>query len=379
MAIALPFDSLAGGAGGLAGLASLTSLLGGLGGGGLPSLPGLDGLPGLGSLPSLPGLPSLGGSNAAAAEEGVDGEVNAGDGGASFDTGDLGGLLGGIGGGGLPELPGLGGGGLPSLPGVGGGGTGGRDNGSVFGTGDGIGGGLLNTLETSTFGIPILGENVSGIVGTQVEGGGIQNIVVTQAFGTPLYEPLQGLIGGNSVGEEIILYDLATRPVAFTEGIPVVNEVTREIVTGSYAQTTAFIGAYSGGILSEDYLQNFVSTDGTLGTLANVTESYFVNIPGGNFIFDGDDLNSALDQVTNATDQILYVDDLVAGGLGGDKLSNDLPFNNAFGGLLGSVNTDGIAAPAGDVFYTSITPLTTAIQEVAIAGPITLGSFGKLI
>ncbi len=355
MALALPLPALGGG---LPGLDSLTGLLGG----GLPSLPGLGG-----------GLPVDLGSLTGGTTPPINGDVNAGDNNAGFDLGGLGltdltGLLGGLGGG----LPGL-----PSLPGLGGDSGGG--NGTVYGTDGGLLGPVFHQFESAVYGIPILGQNVAGALGTQVEGGGFQNIVLTQLYGTPLFGPVQGLIGGNSYGDELVLYDLATRPVALTEGIPIVNDVTREIVTGSFAQTTAFIGAYSGGLLSEDLLQNFVSTDGTVGSLANAFEAVLVNVPGGNFIFDGDDLNSALDQVTNVTDQILYVDDLTAGLLGGDKLSNELPFDHAFGGLLGSVNTAGIAAPVGDVFYSSITPLLTIVQEVTIAGAITNGSLGKLI
>jgi len=362
----------------------LASLLGGLGGG-LPTDPtGL--LSGLGGLPVNPTdlLGGLGGGlplpTAAAADGGsASGSINDGNGNsASGEVSSNGGSglpsLPGLGGvGGLPDLGGLGGGGLPGLPG----GTSAEGgNGSVYGTSNGALGGLFFQAEQATYGIPGLGQNVSGITGSQVEGGGTQNIVLTQLYGTPAFGPVQSLIGGNSYGDELVLYDLATRPVALSEGTPL-NGPTREIVTGSYAATTAFIGAYSGGLLSEDYLQYLVSQQGTLGSMANAAESALSNAPGTSMVFDGDNLNSTLDLVTNGTDQILYVDDIVAGVGGGDQLSNNLPFDNL---LALAPSSAGVAAPVGDVLYPQvIQPLATAIQEVTIAGAITNGTFGKLI
>ena len=385
MAISLPFDQLLGGLGGLSALSSLTSL-GGLGGasedeGGLPGLSLLSGL--TGGLPLTDGLSSLTG-------------VLSGLGGLGGGLGGLGGepevqaaLVDGLPGasalGGLPGLDALGGGSLPGLdlltgglPGLGGaGGEGG--NGSVYGTSNGPVGGLLFTLESSTFNVPVLGEFVGGVARSQVEGGGVQNIVLTQLLGTPLFEPVQGLIGGNSYGDELVLYEPATAPVALTEGLPVINEVTRMVVTGSFPTSSAFIGSNLGGLASEDFLQNFVSTGGTIGTGADGVEKVISNLPLGNMLFDGNDLNSSLDLITNSTDQILYVDDLVAGALGGDALSNELPFDNALGGALDILNTSGLGGPAGALLYEGLTPIATNLQEVQIAGPIILGTLGKLM
>lgn len=394
MAIALPLDSLTGATGGLPGLDTVTGLLGegglpGLGGGGLPGLdiltgllgglpllgglgggglPGLDVLTGLlGGLPILGGLGGLGGTSSAAVEGGA--TVSDGSNSASLALGLPGLDL-------LGSLPGLGGG-LP-LPGLGGGG-GAEANGSVFGTSDGPIGGLLYTLESSAYGIPILGEFAGGAIGSQVEGGGIQNVLLTQLYGTPAFGPIQSLIGGNSYGDELILYDLATRPVGLTEGLPIINDLTREVVTGGLAGPTAFIGAYSGGLLSEDFLQYLVTPTGTLGALADAGESGLVGVPGLGLLFDGDNLNSSLDLVTNAVDQILYVDDITAGLLGGDKLSNHLPFDNVLAQTgLGEASA-GLLAPVGDAFYPAITPLLTMVQEVAIAGAIINGTLGKVI
>jgi len=360
-----------------------TALLGGLGGGGLPVDPA--------SL--LGGLGGLGGTTAQAEDGGSasgsidDGNGNSASGEISSNGGSASGLPA------LPELPGAGG--LPALPGTDGlpgldalgglggvgGGTGAAGgNGSVYGTDQGPIGGLLFTAENSTYGIPVLGENVGGLVGSQVEGGGTQNVLVTQLYGTPAFGPVQSLIGGNSYGEELVLYDVATRPVAFTEGIPVANQVTREVVTGSYAQATAFIGAYSGGLLSEDYLQFLVSEQGQLGAMANAAENGGRGIPGAGLLLDGDNLNSSLDLVTNGTDQILYVDDIVAGVGGGDALSNDLPFNNVLAATGLESTMAGVGAPVGDAFYgMAFTPLTTLTQEVVIAGPIANGFMGKFL
>lgn len=375
MAISLPFDQLLGGLGGLSALSSLTNL-GGLGGGddegGLPGLSLLSGLPLVGGLSSLTGvLSGLGGL-------GGEPEVQAAlvDGLPGLDA---------LGGAGLPGLDALGGGGLPGLdllsgglPGLGGA-SGEGGNGSVFGTSNGPVGGLLFTFESATFNVPVLGEVAGGLVRSQVEGGGVQNVVLTQLLGTPLFGPVQSLIGGNSYGDELVLYEPATAPVALTQGIPVVNDVVREFVTGSFPTSSAFIGSNLGGLASEDFLQNFVSTGGTIGTGANGVETVIANLPLGNMLFDGNDLNSALDLVTNSTDQILYVDDLVAGALGGDALSNELPFDNALGGALDILNTSGLGGPAGALLYEGLTPIATNLQEVQIAGPIILGTFGKLI
>lgn len=375
MAISLPFDQLLGGLGGLSALSSLTSL-GGLGGsstedeGGLPGLSLLSGLPLVGGLSSLTGvlgsLGSLGGEPEVQAAL-VDGLPGA-------DA--LGGLPGldALGGGGLPGLDLLSGG-LPALGGAGGEGG----NGSVFGTSNGVLGGLLFTFESSTFNVPVVGEVADGLVRSQVEGGGFQNIVLTQLLGTPLFEPVQGLIGGNSYGDELVLYEPATAPVALTQGIPVVNDVVREFVTGSFPTSSAFIGSNLGGLASEDFLQNFVSTGGTIGTGADGIEKVLANVPLGNMLFDGNDLNSSLDLITNSTDQILYVDDLVAGALGGDALSSELPFDNALGGALDILNTSGLGGPAGALLYEGLTPIATNLQEVQIAGPIILGTLGKLM
>ena len=375
MAISLPFDQLLGGLGGLSALSSLTSL-GGLGGsstedeGGLPGLSLLSGLPLVGGLSSLTGvlgsLGSLGGEPEVQAAL-VDGLPGA-------DA--LGGLPGldALGGGGLPGLDLLSGG-LPALGGAGGEGG----NGSVFGTSNGVLGGLLFTFESSTFNVPVVGEVADGLVRSQVEGGGFQNIVLTQLLGTPLFGPVQGLIGGNSYGDELVLYEPATAPVALTQGIPVVNDVVREFVTGSFPTSSAFIGSNLGGLASEDFLQNFVSTGGTIGTGADGIEKVLANVPLGNMLFDGNDLNSSLDLITNSTDQILYVDDLVAGALGGDALSNELPFDNALGGALDILNTSGLGGPAGALLYEGLTPIATNLQEVQIAGPIILGTLGKLM
>lgn len=381
MSIALPFEDLLGGLGGLAALSSLTSLGGGEGGG----LPGLDLLSGLtggnaGGLPSLDLLSGLTGGGGGL--PGLDLLSN------------LTSVLPGLGGGtteaalvdGLPGLDALGGGGLPGLDllsgglgGLGGAAGGEGGNGSVYGTSNGPIGGALFMLESSTFGVPVLGEFVGGVVRSQVEGGGFQNIVLTQLLGTPLFDPVQSLIGGNSYGDELVLYEPATAPVALTEGLPVINDVTRMIVTGSFPTSSAFIGSYLGGLASEDLLQNFVSTGGMVGAGADAVESVIANLPMGNMLFDGNDINSALDLITNSTDQILYVDDLVAGALGGDALSSELPFDNALGGALDLFNSAGAAAPVGALLYEGLTPIATNLQEVQIAGPIILGTLGKLM
>jgi len=383
MAISLPFNQLLGGLGGLSSLTSLTSLggLGGLGGaedeGGLPGLSLLSNLPLLGGLTSLTsllgGLGDLGG--------GLGGEPE-----AEVQAALIDGLPGASALGGLPGLDALGGGGLPGLdllsgglPALGGGAGGEGGNGSVFGTSNGPIGGLLFTLESSTFNVPILGEAVGGLVRSQVEGGGVQNVVLTQLLGTPLFGPVQSLIGGNSYGDELVLYEPATAPVALTQGIPVVNDVVREFVTGSFPTSSAFIGSNLGGLISEDLLQHFVSTGGMLGTGADAVEKVLANVPLGNMLFDGNDINSALDLITNGTDQILYVDDLVAGALGGDALSAELPFDNALGGALDILNTSGLGAPVGALLYEGLTPIATNLQEVQIAGPIILGTLGKLM
>ncbi len=418
MSIALPFDDLLGGLGGLSALTSLTNL-GGLGGGSEDS--GGGGLPGLSVLTNLlgggGGLPLVGGL--------LDGGLLGGDEGLPL----IGGLLGG--GGGLPLVGGLlgGGGGLPlvgdllgSLTGVLGGGAAKTDvdqveasalgglplptdllggllggdalggglalpglsggeggNGSVFGTSDGLLGGLMFALESATFNVPVLGDVVDGVVRSGAEGGGVQNIALTLLLGTPLFEPVQSLIGGNSYGDELILYEPATAAVSLTQGIPVVGDLVREFATGSFPTSSAFIGSNLGGLLSEDFLQNFVSTGGTIGTVADGIEKVLANLPLANMVFDGNDINSTLDLITNATDQILYVDDLVAGALGGDALSEELPFDNALGGVLDVLDTAGLAAPVGELLYGALTPIATNLQEVAIAGPIVLGTLGKLM
>lgn len=375
MSVSLPFDQLLSGLGGLSALSSLTNL-GGLGGssedeGGLPGLSLLSSLPLIGGLGSLTDV--LGGLGTQSAEPEVQAALVDGLPGAS--------ALGGV-----PGLDALGGGGLPGLdllsgglPALGGGAGGEGGNGSVFGTSNGPIGGLLFTFESATFNVPILGEFAGGLVRSQVEGGGFQNIVLTQLLGTPLFGPVQSLIGGNSYGDELVLYEPATAPVALTQGIPVVNDVVREFVTGSFPTSSAFIGSNLGGLASEDFLQHFVSTGGTLGTGADGVEKVLANVPLGNMLFDGNDLNSSLDLITNSTDQILYVDDLVAGALGGDALSNELPFDNALGGALDILNTSGLGGPAGALLYEGLTPIATNLQEVQIAGPIVLGTLGKLM
>lgn len=388
--MALPIDALTGAGGGLG---SLTGLLAGLSGGAGSPLSLLTGLiPGgteeEGSSP-LNILSSLtGGGSPLDLLSGLTGGLSA----QSTEVAVVDGLpgldaLGGLSGGGLPGLDALGGlsgGGVPGLDLLSGG-LGGLGGGGEGGTGD-IGetssapiGGLLSTFADATFGIPILGENVNGIVGQGVEGGAITGVLLTPLLGTPLFGPAQSLLGGNSVGEEIILYDVATRPVAFTEGLPIVNDVTRSVVGGDFASVTAFIGAYSGGALSEDYLQFLVTEQGTLGALTNSLEGAAVDLPLIGDFTDGKQLNATLDLVTGATDQILYVDDIVAGIGGGDQLSNDLPFHQVLTATgLGGASA-GVLAPAGDVFFPAIEPITNLIQEVPIAGPITLGSVGKFL
>lgn len=386
MALALPIDVLSGEGGPLGGLTGLLAgLTGGLpldlfgnltGGGGDDSSP-LNLLSGLtGGLSG--GLPLDLLSN-----------LSGGSGGATIEAAALPGLdalggglpgldaLGSLGGGGLPGLDVLSGG-LGGLGGVGGA-AGATGTGDVGGSSSSPIGGLLATFADATFGIPILGENVNGIVGQGVEGGSISNFLVTPLYGTPLFGPAQSLLGGNSVGEEIILYDLATRPVAFTEGLPLVNEVTRMVVGGDLASGTAFIGAYSGGLLSEDYLQFLVTEQGTLGALTNSLEGAAVDLPLIGDFTDGKQLNATLDVLTNATDQILYVDDIVAGIGGGDQLSNDLPFHQVLvaTGLGGA--SAGVLAPVGDTLLPAMEPITNLIQEIPIAGPITLGSVGKFL
>ncbi len=294
-------------------------------------------------------------------------------------------------GGGLPGLDavtGLLGGGLPGLDALGGltGGLGGAAiNEITSGTGD-IGGfssspvgGLLTTLADASFNIPILGENLNAVLGQGVEGGSIANVLVTPLYGTPLFEPVQGLIGGNSVGEEIILYDVATRAVALTEGIPLVNDLARSALLGDLPSVTAFIGAYSGGLLSEDYLQFLVTEQGMLGSITNSIEGALTGLPVIGEFTDGKQLNALLDLVTGATDQILYVDDIMAGLLGGDQLSNELPFHQVLEATGLSNTLGGMLAPLGDVLLPALEPITNLVTEVPIAGPIALGTVGKLL
>lgn len=294
-------------------------------------------------------------------------------------------------GGGLPGLDavtGLLGGGLPGLDALGGltGGLGGSAiNEVVSGTGDlgGVSsspvGGLLSTLADATFSIPILGENLNAVLGQGIEGGSIANVLVTPLYGTPLFEPVQGLIGGNSVGEEIILYDVATRAVALTEGIPLVNDLARSALLGDLPSVTAFIGAYSGGLLSEDYLQFLVTEQGMLGSITNSIEGALTGLPVIGEFTDGKQLNALLDLVTGATDQILYVDDIMAGLLGGDQLSNELPFHQVLEATGLSNTLGGMLAPLGDVLLPALEPITNLVTEAPIAGPIALGTVGKLL
>ena len=397
--MALPFDSLLSAGGGLG---SLTGLLGGLSGGAGSPLSLLTGLiPGgseeegssggpLSILSSLTG--GLGGGSPLDLLSGLTGGLGGGSpldllsgltGGLSAQStevsavGGLPGLdaLGGLGGGGLPGLDLLSGG-LGGLGGAAGGATG---TGDIGGTSSSPIGGLLTTLADATHGIPILGELVNGIVGQGVEGGSISGFLITPLFGTPLFGPAQSLLGGNSVGEEILLYELATRPVAITEGLPIVNDVVRSVVGGDLPSITAFIGAYSGGLLSEDYLQFLVTEQGTLGALTNSVEGALVDLPLIGDFTDGKQLNATLDLLTGATDQILYVDDIVAGIGGGDQLSNELPFHQVLTATgLGGASA-GVLAPVGDVLFPAIEPITNLIQEVPIAGPITLGAVGKFL
>ncbi len=381
--MALPFDSLLSAGGGLG---SLTGLLGGLSGGAGSPLSLLTGLiPGgseeegssggpLSILSSLTG--GLGGGSPLDLLSGLTGGLSA----QSTEVSAVGGLpgldaLGGLGGGGLPGLDLLSGG-LGGLGGAAGGATG---TGDIGGTSSSPIGGLLTTLADATHGIPILGELVNGIVGQGVEGGSISGFLITPLFGTPLFGPAQSLLGGNSVGEEILLYELATRPVAITEGLPIVNDVVRSVVGGDLPSITAFIGAYSGGLLSEDYLQFLVTEQGTLGALTNSVEGALVDLPLIGDFTDGKQLNATLDLLTGATDQILYVDDIVAGIGGGDQLSNELPFHQVLTATgLGGASA-GVLAPVGDVLFPAIEPITNLIQEVPIAGPITLGLVGKFL
>lgn len=392
--MALPFDALLSAGGGLG---SLTSLLGGLSGGAGSPLSLLTGLVPGGSdaddssspLSLLTGLTGgLGGGSPLDLLSGLTGGLTA----QSTEAAAVEGLpgldaLGGLSGGGLPGLDALGGlsgGGLPGLDLLSGG-LGGLSGGESGVTGD-IGGtssspigGLLTTLADATHGIPILGELVNGIVGQGVEGGSISGFLITPLFGTPLFGPAQSLLGGNSVGEEILLYELATRPVAITEGLPIVNDVVRSVVGGDLPSITAFIGAYSGGLLSEDYLQFLVTEQGTLGALTNSVEGALVDLPLIGDFTDGKQLNATLDLLTGATDQILYVDDIVAGIGGGDQLSNELPFHQVLTATgLGGASA-GVLAPVGDVLFPAIEPITNLIQEVPIAGPIALGSVGKFL
>ncbi len=330
--MALPIDALTGAGGPLG---SLTGLLAGLTGGGGSPLSLLSGLTGGG-------------------EEG-----------SSSPLGLLGGLTGGLGG-----LGGLGGVGIAADA---------TGTGDIGGTSSSPIGGLLTTLADTTFGIPILGEVVNGIVGQGVEGGSISSVVVSLLYGTPLFEPVQSLLGGNSVGEEIILYDLATRPVAITEGLPIVNDVLRSVLLGDLPSITAFIGAYAGGILSEDYLQFLVTEQGMLGSLTNAVEGALVDLPLIGELTDGKQLNATLDLITGLTDQILYVDDIAAGLLGGDQLSNELPFHQVLTATGLDVMLPGLLAPLGEVLYPAIQPITNLVQEVPIAGPIVLGTVGKLL
>ena len=373
--MALPFDALLSAGGGLG---SLTGLLAGLSGGAGSPLSLLGGLTGGGGEDDSSSPLSL--------LTGLTGGLGGGSPLDLLPLDLLSGLTGGLGGG-STEAALVGGGDLPGLDlltgGLGGlGGSAGGESGTtgdIGGTSGAPIGGLLTTLADTTFGIPILGENVNGIVGQGVEGGAITGVLLTPLLGTPLFGPAQSLLGGNSVGEEIILYDVATRPVALTEGLPIVNDVTRSVVGGDLPSITAFIGAYSGGVLSEDYLQFLVTEQGTLGAITNSIEGAAVDLPLIGDFTDGKQLNATLDVLTGATDQILYVDDIVAGIGGGDQLSNDLPFHQVLTATGLGTASSGVLAPVGDVFFPAIEPITNLIQEVPIAGPITLGSVGKFL
>ncbi len=409
--MALPFDSLLSAGGGLG---SLTGLLGGLSGGAGSPLSLLTGLTGGGEEGSSSPLSILGGLTGGGSPLDLLGGLTGGGspldllggltgGGSPLDllgglTGGgspldlLSGLTGGLGSGtataalpGVDALGGLGGGGLPGLDllsgGLGGlgGGAGTSGTGDVGGSSSSPIGGLLATLADATYGIPILGEALNGIVGQGVEGGSLSSFLVTPLYGTPLFGLAQSLLGGNSVGEEILLYELATRPVALTEGIPLVNEITRMVVGGDLPAVTAFIGAYSGGLLSEDYLQFLVTEQGILGSLTNAIEGALVDLPLIGDFTDGKQLNATLDLITGLTDQIVYVDDIVAGIGGGDQLSNDLPFHQVLTATgLGGVSA-GLLAPVGDVLLPALVPITNLVQEVPIAGPIALGAVGKFL
>ena len=351
-------------------LSSLPGLLtGGLGGlsGGAGGLPGLSGgLPGLDSLPisgllggGLPGLSALG-------------------------------SLPGLSGGGLPGLDMLTGGGLPGLSALGalGGGAAGAassagENGATQ-SGDlsqlsGALGGPLMTLAGAAGNIPVLGGIIQDSLGIGREGNQIEDIIFTLLSGTPLEGVSKSLFGGNTQGDELILYNLATIPGNTTSKIPVVGGLVADVLFGGVPNVSNFLGVYSGGVLSEDFLQALDSREGTLGALAKSLNEPASRLPGVGPLLGDNSIDALLDQVTLATDQAPYADDIVAFLLGGTDLSATPP---GFALLQATGLTNmipGALAPlAGPIYEGVLQPLTVNIQEVAIAGPIATGTIGHL-
>ncbi len=151
------------------------------------------------------------------------------------------------------------------------------------------------------------------------------------------------------------------------------------VVGGDLPAVTAFIGAYSGGLLSEDYLQFLVTEQGILGALTNAVEGAAVDLPLIGDFTDGKQLNATLDLITGLTDQIRVrgrhccrhwrwrpAEQRPAFPPGSD--------GDWFGRRIGRSS-----GPVGDVLLPALVPITNLVQEVPIAGPIALGAVGKFL
>ncbi len=331
---------LSGGAGGLPGLGSLP--ISGLMSGGLPGLSALGGLPGLGGGGGLPGLDILTS-------------------------------------GGLPGLSALGAlGGTAAGVASSGGENGVTQSGDLSQLSGAIGGPLM-TLAGAAGNIPLLGGVIQDSLGIGREGNQIEDIIATQLFGTPLEGVGKSLFGGNTQGDELILYNLAAIPGNTTSKIPVVGGLVGDVLFGGVPNVGNFLGVYSGGVLSEDFLQALDSREGTLGALAKSLNEPASRLPGVGPLLGDNSIDALLDQVTLATDQAPYADDIVAFLLGGTDLSATPP---GFALLQATGLTNmipGALAPlAGPIYEGVLQPLTVNIQEVAIAGPLATGTIGHL-
>lgn len=254
----------------------------------------------------------------------------------------------------------------------------------------GLLGGPLFSFAELLDGLPVETPNFLGKAGEPYQ---LEDLVYTVFYESALEPVAFALLGGETRGDELVLYDPASAPIELTRGIPIVHEVTADFVNGAYPTLQSFVGVYSGGLLSEDYLQNFTTTRGTLGTLLDTTnEPITRTVPGFGSVLGDGSLNALLDEVTLAFDTQLYVDDLLAGALGGDEIgirpdaNSDgayQSYEGAFSGLLGSLGVaslvPGSLSAGAPLFFEALNPISTQIQEVLIVGPIINANVGKLI